>query len=91
MKRNLAIYLSKVGEARAAAKDFNGALAAFDEGVTIRQKLAETDANNIPMQAEVATAQERIGDLKRVPATGPARSPPMWPAWTPAGRSAMPC
>ena len=65
-KRNLAISLSKVGEARAEGQGPAKARSPPSRRASpSASKLAETDENNLPMQAEIATALERIGDLKR--------------------------
>ena len=84
--------LSKVGEASAAAKDCNGALAAFEEGVAIRQQIGR-DRRQQHSACRPKSPPRKNGSAtsSAMPATRPARSPPMSRAWTSAGRSAMPC
>ena len=47
------------------AGDSAGALANYDESLTIRRRLADTDPSNIQWRADEAYVLQRIGDLKR--------------------------
>ncbi len=55
----MSVSLDKVGDVRLAAGDRAGALAAYEESLAIRRKLAAADAGNAGWQRDVSVSLDK--------------------------------
>jgi hypothetical protein len=68
-QRDLSVRLNKLGDTRAAQGDLAGALAAFEQGLAIRERLAEADPSNAQWQTDVVVSLWKLaGDGLAEPA-----------------------
>ncbi len=63
-ERDLAFSLDKVGDVKLKAGDAKGALAAFEEGLGLRKKIADANKANYQYQRDVLFSLNRVGDAK---------------------------
>ncbi len=66
----------KLGDVRVAQGDLPGALAAYDEGLTIARDLAARDPGNAGWARDVSVSLEARRRAARARATSPARARP---------------
>ena len=64
-RRDLAAALDGVGDVRRDQGDLPGALAAYDEGLTIRRDLAARDPGNAGWARDVSVSLNKVGDVRR--------------------------
>jgi hypothetical protein len=64
-QRDVSVSLNKVGDDKLRRGDQAGALAAYQESLDIRRKLAAQDQGNPQAQRDVAVNLDKIGDVKR--------------------------
>ena len=62
----MGVSLEKVGDVRLVAGDRAGALAAYEESLAIRRKLAAADPGNAGWQRDVGVSLNRVGDMRLV-------------------------
>jgi tetratricopeptide (TPR) repeat protein len=63
-ERDVAFSLDKVGDVKLKAGDAKGALAAFEEGLGLRKKIADASKANYQYQRDVLFSLNRVGDAK---------------------------
>ena len=63
-QRTLSLNLVKVGDLRCARGDRSGALAAYEESLSITQKAATADPANPDLQREIETVREKIRRMR---------------------------
>ena len=64
LQRDVAIGLERLGGLKLAAGDFAAALAAYEEGLVVRRRLAKIDEGNTLWQRDVAIGLGEIADVK---------------------------
>jgi tetratricopeptide (TPR) repeat protein len=62
----LSVTLNKVGDVRLAGSDRAGALAAYEESLTIARKLAAADPGNAAGQRDMSVSLNHVGDVRLV-------------------------
>jgi tetratricopeptide (TPR) repeat protein len=72
LQRLRAAQLIAFGDVLTQAGDAPAALAAYEEGLAIRRRLAALDPNNTQWQRDVSVSLDRIGDLKARAGDAPA-------------------
>ena len=63
-QRDLSVSLDRIGDVKLQAGDRAGALAAYEESLAIRRKLAEADPGNAEAQRDLSVSLDKIGDVK---------------------------
>ena len=63
-QRDLGISINGVGDVKAQRGDARGALAAYDEGLTIMRGLQAHDPTNLDLQREIAVRLKVTGAMK---------------------------
>ncbi|MCP4308093.1 MAG: tetratricopeptide repeat protein, partial [bacterium] len=63
-QRDVSVSLNRIGDVRLRAGDAAGAVAAYEQGLAIARRLAETDSDNTGWQRVVSISLDRIGDVK---------------------------
>jgi hypothetical protein len=60
-QRELSVSISKLGQVRLAGGDNAGALADYNESVTVARRLAAADPGNLQLQNDLSTGLEMVG------------------------------
>ncbi|MET0240581.1 MAG: tetratricopeptide repeat protein [Sphingobium sp.] len=61
--RERSVSMNEIGDILVARNDLAGALAAYEEGLTIRRTLAEGDPSSAHAQRDVSVSLDRIGNI----------------------------
>ena len=62
--RDRSVGLDGIGDVRVAQGDLAGALAAFEEGLEIRQGLLSRDPGNVGWSRDVSVSLNKVGDVR---------------------------
>src|SRR2546422_5633229 len=63
--RSQSVALDELGNLRRNRGDLSGALAAYEEGRAIAERLAALDAGNTQWQHDLSISHDRIGDVRQ--------------------------